>query len=210
MQQFRGTDLVDWRSLVLMGDDHDGPSGAPPGHSFQKRTPLAPPPVRENRIIMLLRFLLLVMGGFLITSGYYPWHRSLESKSWPIVEGTIVQSALVVDKSKLSGRFERFFYVTRVEYGYTFDKKNYRSDRVEFGLGDQLFLFRDFAQRVVQRYPEGKQVLVAFNPDQPDESVLETTPSAGGSLIFMVMGMLCLAVHYFLGLQEEGPIQSRS
>ncbi|MBF0190322.1 MAG: DUF3592 domain-containing protein [Magnetococcales bacterium] len=203
-QQFRGIDLVDWRSWVRMGDDRDGYLGMPPGHSLQKRTPLVPPPVRDNKINRLWRPLLLVMGVLLIVGGYHPWHRSMASQSWPVVEGTIVQSALVVDPGTWRGVVERLFHVTRVEYVYTSNYKNHRSGRIEFGLGDQRFLFREFAQRVVQRYPEGKQVQVAFNPEQPDESVLETTPSAGGSLIFMVFGIICLAMRHFLGLKEEG------
>ncbi|MBF0627108.1 MAG: DUF3592 domain-containing protein [Magnetococcales bacterium] len=200
---FRGIHPVDWRSPVRMGDDHAYQTGSSPGGSLQKRAPLAPPPVRENGGLVLIRGVLLILGILLIIGGYLPWQRSLASSHWPVVEGEIVHSALMVPGATSEGWVHRFFYRTRIEYRYSLDRKIHTGSRIEFGLGDQMFLVREFAQRMVQRYPLGKPVLVTLDPKDPTHGVLETIPSAGGSLIFMVLGIICMAVRYFLGLREE-------
>ncbi|NGZ04757.1 MAG: DUF3592 domain-containing protein [Magnetococcales bacterium] len=203
-QEFRGLDPVDRRFRVRMGDLHAGPRVTPPGSSSQKRAPRVPPSDRESsRISEVMRSMLLILGILLLAIGLHPWQRSWMSKSWPVADGEITHSSLLVTEERQGGWIERQMHQTRIEYLYTFQKRRYRGTRIEFGIGDQLFFAKEFAERIRQRYPVGKSIAVILNPDLPSDAVLESTPSAGGSLIFIVFGMICLAGRYFLALREE-------
>ena len=59
----------------------------------------------------------------------------------------------------------------------------------------------EFAQKVVERYPSGSTVAVRYNPNRPDESVLE--PRVPASWIFgaaIGVALLVLAAYtYYRG-----------
>ncbi|MBF0427562.1 MAG: DUF3592 domain-containing protein [Magnetococcales bacterium] len=147
--------------------------------------------------VLFIRSLLLVVGIFFLASGYYPLHLSMMSANWAVVEGEITQSTLLSLTEREGGFMSRLFYRSQVEYEYVIHNQRYRGTQIEFGLGDQRFFLKEFAQRITQRYPVGKPVRVFFNSDQPNEAVLECTPSAGGCLLFMMIGMVCIAVRNF-------------
>ncbi|MBF0341966.1 MAG: DUF3592 domain-containing protein [Magnetococcales bacterium] len=200
--EFRGSSPVDWRSLIRVGDDHADQQETSPGNSFQNRAPLVPPPSREIGLRSRMRLLLLALGVFLLLLGCQPWQQSYVTRNWPVADGVIVRSALLASHGHAPDG-AGWFHRTWIEYSYSFDNKSYLGSRIGFGAGDQYFMVGDFARRLVQRYPEGKPVRIYFNPHNPAEAVLETTPSAGGSLIFLVLGMICLSGRYFLGLSEK-------
>ncbi|MEO5345311.1 MAG: DUF3592 domain-containing protein [Magnetococcus sp. YQC-9] len=204
LQLFRGMGPVDWRSLVRVGDEHAHPDDAPPGGSFQKRAPRVSPPVRDDqRAYLVPRIVLLAFGTFLILAGAQPWWQAFSTRSWPVVDGKIVLSRMQNETDETPPLFGHWLHHTRVEYLYVFEKKLIRGSRIEFGIGDQAFLSRDFAERIVRRYPMDKPLRVWVNPGYPEEAVLETTPSAGGSLIFLMVGVICLGVRHFLGIKGE-------
>lgn len=150
-----------------------------------------------------MRMTLLALGLLLLAIGLQPWQRSWMSRNWPVADGEITRSVLLSPEEREGAWWQRLFHQTRVEYVFTYQKTIYRNGRVEFGLGDQWFVSREFAARIVQRYPVGKPLSVILNPHHPSDAVLESTPSAGGSLLFLVLGTICLAVRYFLGLRAQ-------
>ncbi|MBF0611116.1 MAG: DUF3592 domain-containing protein [Magnetococcales bacterium] len=122
--------------------------------------------------------------------GFYPFHQSLKSSDWPYVEGSIITSRPNADGNK--GERFSLLHRTGIEYDFQVNGRHYRGNQIEFGLGDQLFLIQTFAMRIQHRYPEDKLVRIYFNPERPEESVLEKTPSLGGSVIWIVLGIACL------------------
>lgn len=206
MTAFRGMGPVDWRSLVRVGDEHAHQDASPPGDSFQKRAPRVSPPHRDDqrsRPHQTARLVFLLAGVLLMLAGAEPWWQAYKASSWPVVEGKVVQSRHLAPADGPQTFWGAWLHRTRVEYVYLFDKRLWRSGRVEFGVGDQMFVAGDFADRIVRRYPVDKPLRVRVDPAHPQESVLETTPSAGGSLIFLMVGVICLAVRYFLGIKGE-------
>ncbi|MBF0262922.1 MAG: DUF3592 domain-containing protein [Magnetococcales bacterium] len=206
MTAFRGMGPVEWRSWVGVGDEHAHPDESPPGDSFQKRAPRVSPPHRDNQRhgpFLVLRQVMLLAGVLLILAGANPWRQAVLASSWPVVDGKVVQSRHLASSDGQHPFWGSWLHRTRVEYVYVFDRRLWSAERIEFGIGDQAFVSRDFADRIVRRYPVDKSLRVWVNPDHPQEAVLETTPSAGGSLIFLMAGVICLAVRYFLGIKGE-------
>ncbi len=58
-----------------------------------------------------------------------------------------------------------------VSFSYIVNGKRYSSDKVKFGV--QSSGLKSGAQKTVNRYPAMKHVKVYFNPNSPEEAVLE-------------------------------------
>lgn len=61
-------------------------------------------------------------------------------------------------------------YRFRVQYEYTVDGNSYVSDRITF---DDVEDSRKNAESLASKYPYGKSISLSYNPNNPDESVLE-------------------------------------
>ncbi|MBF0096927.1 MAG: DUF3592 domain-containing protein [Magnetococcales bacterium] len=145
----------------------------------------------HNRWRTWLRTLLLLAGIMFCAVGSYPFHQAIQSQNWQVVDGKISHSGFVAAQQKQSDSWQLFYY-TAVEYEYSVERQRHTGHHVEFGLADQSFFFKEFADRILQRYPVGKPVRVYVNPQQAGEAVLERTPSMGGGFLLVLLGGFCL------------------
>ncbi|MBM90132.1 MAG: hypothetical protein CMJ35_00765 [Phycisphaerae bacterium] len=117
-----------------------------------------------------LIWMLTVLGidGFLLHSGY----KILDARErYLSVPGVVVQSR--VDARTDS---DGTTYTPLVEYEFEVDGQSYRSDQHSmFVFGTSM---RKDAQRVIDRYPVGKDIEVHYDPDDPSEAVLDLSDRA--------------------------------
>ena len=66
-------------------------------------------------------------------------------------------------------------FAPQIAYEYVVDGRTYRSEHVAFGKVFWSLAPRRAAAKVA-RYPAGAQVTVYFNPQRPEEAVLERDP----------------------------------
>jgi hypothetical protein len=125
-------------------------------------------------------------GGTFLWSAWNAF-LALKSRRWPQVEGTILVSDL--ERSRDS---DGYMYRPEISYRYTVADEDFIGSRARFG--DALSLsWSGPAVRIVQRYKVNSRVRVRYDPDNPQESVLE--PGMNGMVIFGgVVGALCLAI----------------
>ncbi len=111
----------------------------------------------------------------LVGLGIFIYRRSQQGKaaketaqSWPGTMGTILMSSV---QSKHTGRSLSIYPV--VVYQYEVNGKKYQSQTIK--AGEQYFNVRIMgqAQETVNRYPIGAQVMVYYNPANPQDSALE-------------------------------------
>lgn len=135
-------------------------------------------------IIAIITSLLGILGGLcatilpiiiLVGLGIFLYRRSQQgsaakqaAQSWPSTMGTVLMSSV---QSKHTGKSHSIYPV--VVYQYTVNGKGYQSQTIK--AGEQFFNVRIIgqAQETVSRYPIGAQVLVYYNPANPQESALE-------------------------------------
>lgn len=101
---------------------------------------------------------------------------SLASLSWTTVPG-LVGSAIVASTG--SGDFEEAsWYEPRVNYTYTIAGREYAGARISFGR--MQFSSKKKADAVIAKYPAGATVSIAYDPQDPQNSVLDraTRPPA--------------------------------
>jgi hypothetical protein len=117
------------------------------------------------------------------------------SYAWKSVSGKI-RSAQVVERNQVGEPGVR----PSIVYEYDVDTRRFTGALIVFGMQDNVFSGSGFARRYLQRYPEGSQVRVYYDPLRPEHSVLEPgwslwtlVPMLTG--IFMLGG--CVVAFYF-------------
>ena len=133
----------------------------------------------------------ILIGLVTLYMGVKDLGKAAESAQWPSVEGTILHSSLDVHHGDDSTT-----YSAEVMYTYEVEGTVYSSNRLKFGYartGNP-----SDAQKIVNSYPIDSQVIVYFDPAQPEESVLVPgrTASAyflpGFGLVFLCSGLAVL------------------
>jgi hypothetical protein len=129
----------------------------------------------------------------------------LECKNWPTVSGTIISSKVdTIDRMEINtlpnrkGMVSRFVYLPAVAYNYTVKGKKYRSSKVFLWMDAEDYHKPETAQKIVDRYPVGKEVTVYYKPDNIEEAILETKirfthivfPGIG--VLFVLLGLWAL------------------
>jgi hypothetical protein len=146
--------------------------------------------------IMLVCLALLVggLGIFLMIMSLLSLQQGKEARSWKVVAGRIVRSSLEekrVDTSYGDGmRRAEVGYLPRVEYQYRVGDETLTGQRIS--LVEKQYTQKS-GQKALEKYPIGATVQVHFNPENPQEAVIETG-TVLSSLIFMLGGIALVAV----------------
>lgn len=91
------------------------------------------------------------------------------AQDWPGTMGVVTMSTIQIRRSGNNSRSE----VPVVGYQYQVNGQTYTNGTIK--AGEQFFSVRLYgdAQKTIQRYPVGAQVMVYYNPANPAESALE-------------------------------------
>jgi hypothetical protein len=142
----------------------------------------------------LFGFLFGAIGLGIAIWGWSVLSNARASLSWPTTEGRVVFSE--VDHSTDSEGGDS--YSADIVYRYEVDDQEYENDRVRFGENSSSN--RGPAEDLVERYPVGRNVDVHYEPDDPDNSVLEPGVTLGSYLglclggFFVVLAIILVPV----------------
>ncbi len=92
--------------------------------------------------------------------------RREQAQSYPSTQGTIIRSHIEINHST-----DGTTYGPEVDFSYEVEGKFYTSDTYRYGVWSSSD--RSHAESVVDRYSNGKQVEVFYNPTDPSDAVLE-------------------------------------
>ena len=152
---------------------------------------------RDKKLLILM--LAMFAAGFgLLAYGIYELQGALASRGWPQTEGSIIAASINKRSHRDSDHRTRIAYFPQVRYRYLVNGRPYTSTRIEFGMGESGGR-QEWAQKVVNRYPLGKNVVVHYKSQDPSYAVLEVGLSwrslalAAGGVCFLGAGFLCLA-----------------
>jgi hypothetical protein len=139
----------------------------------------------------VLPFFFLVLGGLGIWYSGRPLYFGFASKSWPTVQGRVVQS-VDGERNRSGSRTS----VATVTYEYEVEGRTLMGSCVNF-------CSEAVPQHVTKRYPDGGGATVYYDADAPERSVL--IPGSHGEFelvlylwgsLFMAMIMLELSIRY--------------
>ena len=134
-------------------------------------------------IVLVIGLVVLVKFGRDILLGQ-------KSRSWPKISGTILQSSLEAHHHTDDDGRTSTTYGVMVSYKYSVSGQEFEGNRRTFS--DVRTGSRRRTEALLARYPQGGQVDVYYDPQDPSSCVLET--GVGGStyvlLVFAVVLVL--------------------
>lgn len=127
-----------------------------------------------NRTLQIAGAVLFVLGLILLPISYSKDRETREAQDWAVVSGRVRESRIRGDSGGPFGF---------VEYEYEVGRKLYRSNRVSFESTRSTI--------DTTRYPESATVQVFYNPEKPNDAVLDRgrpSPLRKGGIIVMLLG----------------------
>ncbi len=123
-----------------------------------------------KNVVTILVVMALSAGGVYLYGKHVDRMTTLSrlSLEWPSTEGLITHSNLETRQRKV-GTSRKTQHTVEIDYEYVVDGDLYRNDTAQFNQNDLSTIEK---QRLIARYPVGRQVEVFYNPSDPDESVL--------------------------------------
>ena len=152
-----------------------------------------------------LGVLALAIGGFglaILAIVLSSLREAAAMKRWPVAQGRVLSAKVEEYRQSTSrgtggARDRMILYRPVLLYEYEVAGKRFRGSRIAQSPGLDRGV-PEFAEKVVERYPDGSAVAVRYNPKRPDESVLE--PRVPGSWIFgaaIGVALLLVAVYVY-------------
>ena len=140
----------------------------------------------------------LIFGGLLSYADIWlldRYNEGQDSKDWPTAIGTIEES--YIEKSTDSDGNTTYYLV--IEYSYSIDGMDYYNSAIgmwgassEWGHGDPWAI-----DEYLEKFPEGEEAKIYYNPDDYQDSVLE--PGVSGLLYFLLFLVNLILVGLFFG-----------
>ncbi|MBI5152055.1 DUF3592 domain-containing protein [Candidatus Peregrinibacteria bacterium] len=130
-----------------------------PSESFQPKKPLT----KKGVIIFLI--ISISISLIFVCVGALPIYRNyIRNAQWNAVPAIIINSEISRHLSGTSGTT----YGANIEYEYVINGKKY------FGAYDSLSSnFSSYANKLLDKYSQGAQIIVKVNPNDPTESALQ-------------------------------------
>lgn len=132
-----------------------------------------------------------VLGLGVSYYGYRLIRKARASAQWPAVQGKIESSTVDVEREREEDsdgdiHYERK-YIPNIVYQYQVDGMDFMGDQISFGSTSSSS--QGWAYKMRDQYPEGAEVAVYYDPENPQEAVLQ--PGAkGATYIVMVIGVV--------------------
>ncbi len=121
-----------------------------------------------STIVLVVGSIFLVVGYCILTFWGKPTLENAKaSTNWPTVQGEVTESRVGIHSDE-----DGTTYSADITYRYTVNETEIHSDNVWFG-GDYSSSARSQFEKIVSRYPVGKEVKVFYKPDDIFIAVLE-------------------------------------
>ena len=126
-----------------------------------------------------------IVGAVMLYKYFQDKKKAEESQNWSSASGRITESYVRREESMDSEGFTTTSYYPETLYVYQFLGAEYTGDKIAFGgkVGGN----QKKAQASLVQYPVGKNVIVYYDPNNPEDAVLERKMSGKGMLIIGVV-----------------------
>ena len=142
---------------------------------------------------IILFFICLVfgmLGMIFVVITLFNRRKAQKAQGWLVSSGTVtatdIRQHTSIDDDGSAGST---YFEPVVEYTYQVGEQTYTSRRIAFGANQ---FDSGTARKKVDQYPQGKSIEVRYNPEKPEEAVLETT--VAGGKVFLILGFVFIAI----------------
>jgi Protein of unknown function (DUF3592) len=117
------------------------------------------------------------------------------AETWPTATGKVLSRDIVVEESEDREGGTTTWYNPVVTYAYNVAGRDLEGNRLRFG--NCRVASRKKAEACLAPYGAGASTAVRFNPEKPEECVLETRKPGPVYLVMAVFGLLFVAMGVF-------------
>lgn len=117
------------------------------------------------------------------------------AETWPTAAGRVLSSEIVEEESTDSEGATSTWYNPVITYSYSAGGRELTGRRLRFG--NYRFASRNKAEAALAAYPAGASPMVRYNPQDPEECVLETAKPGPIYLIMALAGFLFVGFGIF-------------
>ncbi|MGJ8697349.1 MAG: DUF3592 domain-containing protein [Verrucomicrobiaceae bacterium] len=156
--------------------------------------------------LIFIGTLVLIMGGIFVALLWKSYRSAQETRSWPVVQATILESA--VQERKLGAEIP-IEYSLKIIYEYQFEEEFYINNHLK-RRENPWYKERAKIEPEVKKWLVGQPYPLHVNPDVPQESVLAHETKAGGYSIwfpslFVIggLGIIGGAIRKILGRKDQ-------
>lgn len=146
---------------------------------------------------LVFAFVPLCFGGFFFLAGaillFFALRtrkKSAASLSWTPTAGTISSSTVRRNSSSDEDGHISYTFSPIVEYDYSVNGQAYKGKTIHYGITPSQDMAT--AQKEADRFPVGRQVTVFYNPEKPNEAVLEQKEVK--SKVGLILGIVFMAL----------------
>ena len=162
--------------------------------------------------LLVVAIVSTIAGGVMVAIGIDTYRDGKETESWTATTGHVLTSAVDSETRTVhrGGRSRRdTTYTPIVTYGYTVNGAQFEGDNIR---ADDHGGSLDRAYDIVDRYPQGAETTVYYDPEHPERAVLVQGAESGRVYLFGGLGglfgsvglaMLALAV-FIIRRQNRG------
>jgi hypothetical protein len=144
--------------------------------------------------IVFCLVLAIIIGPLGIYKGIRDALRLNAAKGWPIAKGEVIKSEAIRTSGNQSGPGQNSTVFTpRIRFKYGIDNKEYESDKITWG-GTWGSNTGNYCEVMLQAYPVGKKIDVYYNPNNPNDCIIQLRYSFGmaipwiAGILFVVGG----------------------
>lgn len=139
----------------------------------------------------------MILVGVLWVAGFAWVHmravgKARAAESWPTAPGRVVSCRVDVEESTDSDGNGSTWYNPVVTYGYTVGDRELQGTRLRFG--NYRSASQKKAEAALAPYAVGSAPVVRYNPQKPEECVLETKKPGPLYLVMAAVGLVFVVV----------------
>jgi hypothetical protein len=120
------------------------------------------------------------------------------SETWPTASGKVLSCEVVVEESTDRQEGTTTWYNPVVRYAYSVAGRDLQGSRLRFG--NVRSASRKKAEAALASYPAGGTISVRYNPEKPDECVLESRKPGPTYLLMAAIGIFVFALGAYLAV----------
>ncbi|MBI5946392.1 MAG: DUF3592 domain-containing protein [Chloroflexi bacterium] len=127
----------------------------------------------------------LLVSLLAATTAIKDWRRYRESENWAPAVAQIVSGNISAQRGSKSTS-----YVVNVRYAYSVLGQSYEGGQFSFGSEGTGYDTRKKAEKVIAQYPAGSQAAIYYDPNNPQQAVLERKYDSTGAILAAILGTL--------------------
>lgn len=120
------------------------------------------------------------------------------SETWPTASGQVLSCDVIVEESTDRQEGTTTWYNPVVNYAYSVAGRDLQGSRLRFG--NVRSASRKKAEAALGAYPSGGTISVRYNPDKPEECVLESRKPGPTYLLMAAIGIFVFALGAYLAV----------